>query len=882
MALLASIRKWTSALIRRRTLERELDEEISFHLEMAAADNQRRGMTPVDSRRDALRRFGGVTQSKEATRAEWGILWLDDLSRDLRFGFRLLRASPIFTVAVALTLGVGIGATTTAFGVLEGILLRPLLYREPDRILTLWETDTARGESRLEVSPGNYWDWQERQRTFERVALLEPSGVDLELAPDLPPLPVKTWATTEGFFEIMGTAPLLGQLPAREHFLPNAEPVVVLSYEFWQRQLAADPEIVGKNLRLDGKPARVLAVMPRDFAYPPGGRAMWVPGAFPDYHFGVRSGTWMQSVGRLAAGATVEAARSDLRRIAAELASEHPQTNTGKGATAIPIRDAVLGSIRPILWLVFAGVALLLAVGCANVVGLMLARLAARERELALRHALGAHTRRLARQLLAETLALCVLAGLLGLALALAGLRLLVILSPPEVPRLDQVRLGAWSGGFAFLLTGVVLVLSGLLPALRGARMPPGQALERSGRTHTASRGHWRVQGVLVAGQVALASVLLVGAGLLLRSFRTLFDRPLGFAVENRLEMQVFLYDLFPKAEQRQSFLRQVRERLEALPGVGGAAAVSSLPLHPSAIDSRDDVEIHGRPLAAGSMPFAYTTVATPEYFALMEIPLLEGRRFGAADGATAPRVCVLNETMARRYWPSESPIGKRLTFGVMGPPSEWEVVGIVGSVRPGGFETEPRPEVFVPFEQLPTGSLTLVLRADRRARALLGPAQQVVWDIAPRQTIYHAATLESLLDQTLVRRRFALALLTSLALVACLMAATGVYSLISFALSQRTAELGIRKALGAKDRDLLRLGLGWAARWAGAGLVLGLLASLLATRLLRPWLVDVEPGDPYTLAAVLAVMGGVALLAAYLPSRRAASMEPMRALRLE
>lgn len=868
-------------LRRRRSIEFDLDDELRFHVEMETEANLRRGLDADAARRAAIKTLGGLPQVRAATRSVWRLPWVEALLRDLHFAGRLVRRRPAFAAAVIVPLAVGIGATTTAFSAVEGMLLRPLVYAEPERVMTVWETDVEQGGSRLEVSPGNFVDWRERNHTFDVMALAVPDGAELETSPDLPREYLSTWQVTDGFFEALGVGPLLGELPSAEHFLEGAEPVVVVSHDVWIKRWGGESSAIGTTLLLDDEPVRLVAVMPPGFEYPPG-RGVWIPGALPEYHLDLRAASFTQAVGRLAQGVSAGEAGADLARISAALAREHPETNQGIGVELLPLPDRLLGEARPILWLVLTGVALLLVVTCSNVASLLLARGATRAREVAVRRALGANRRRLARQLFTETLVLCLIAGALGLVLALAGARAVVALAPADLPRLDQVRPGVGAGAFTFALTGVVALLAGLLPAVRGARSDLRGPAEE-GATHTGSRQRWRLQGALVAGQIAIALLLLIGAGLLLRSFGELLARDLGYEPRNRLHVQLFFWNRFDGPEQRSAFLAAALERLRATPGVAGAAAVSWLPLQPNGVDPRDELLIHGRPRSShGAASYVYPVAATPGYFRVADLPLVAGRAFGPADRADGKRVAIVDEETVRRYWPGESPIGRRIDFGVMSAPRDWEIVGIVGSIRPTGFESEPRPQVYVPYEQARIGTMTLVAQTAGRAEELLPGARQAVWDADPHQVIYDDGTLEDLLGGSLARRRFAVLLVAALAGVALLVALLGVYALVAFAVAQRIRELGIRKVLGAREADLLRIPFRWASRWAAAGLAGGVLLALAGTHLLAAWLVEVEPGDPGTYVGVGVLVALASALAAYLPARRVAGADPLAALRAD
>jgi predicted permease len=654
---------------------------------------------------------------------------------------------------------------------------------------------------------------------------------------------------------------------------------VLISEGLWRRRFAADPGLVGRTIELDGAPTPVLGVLPDTVGFP-GPAAVWAPKRLRPGEREDRLADYRHAIGRLAPGVTPEQAQRDLDRVAALSAGRHPQIHAGRGLAAVPLAEVVLGPVRPAIHLLLAAAGLLLAIACANVAGLLFARGSERQSELAVRGALGAGRGRLGRQLLTESVLLAALGGIVGLGLAALATPLLVRLLPPDLPRATEIALDG-----RVLAVGVVLILAtglaaGLAPALRLTRPHLAAALHAGGRASEDPQ-RARVRQGLVVAEIALALVLLVTAGLLMRSFTRLVGNELGFVTEGRLALQVFLWDRNPTEAARAARVDEISARLAALPGVEAVGVVSALPFHPGSIDIETEVRAEGRPERPGEgADTAFATVASPGYFRAVGIPLVSGRGFGDADRDGAPPVALVNRTLARRMFGGADPHGERLIVGQDGRMGTWEIVGVVGDVRSKGFDSEPRPEVYVPFAQSRTGSLTFVVAAAGDAVPLLPLAQQVVWDVDPEQTIYDAAILDDYVADTVAERRFLLLLVAGFSAVALLLAAVGTFALISYSVAQRSHEMAIRRALGAPPRALVVGVLVQAVRLGVPGVALGLLLAAAAAGALRPLLYRVAPSDPLTLVPLAVLMLGVTLLGAWLPARHAAATDPAAALR--
>jgi predicted permease len=867
-----------------RQLGAEVDDEIRFHLEMRARELERRGESAERAWAEAVRRFGDVAATRAVcvasdARKERRMMRREvvrETVQDLVHAARQLRRRPGFAAVAVATLAVGIGATTAIVSVADHVLLRPLPYAQPERVVTLWETRAHAGDAALEVAPGNFLAWRERLTSYDHLGLAEPWGFDWTAGG--PPEPLRAWAVTEAYIEALGVRPLHGRAFAPDEYAEGSG-VIMLSHGFWVRRFGGDPNVVGTTMVLDGVPTTVIGVLPAGLEYPHV-RDVWAPKWFREYEALDHSPGYMIAVGRLKPGVTMAAASSDARRVAALLAAEHAAAEGGPaGIRLVALAERVLGDVRPALLVLLGAVAFLLLIACVNVAGLLLAQGTARERELGIRVAHGAGRGRLVRQLLTEGLLLALLGGMLGLGIAYAGVSAMMRLAPEGLPRFGGVSIDGRVLLFSLFITVASVLVFGLVPALRFSRPNLAGVLGSSSRTATTARAGLRLRNVLVVGEIALALVLLAGAGLLGRSFVRLLAVDPGFAMADRATVQVFLSDRNPQLAQRLERIAELETRFAALPGVSAVATVSALPFHPSQIDTESPVVVDGAELEP---VLSQTTIASPGYFRVMRIPVLAGRDFAAEDGPRSPPVAVISALLAERLFGAESALGRRITVGVMGQPVSREVVGVVGDVRPTRLDGDSRPEVYVPYAQSGAFSATFVVHAPRGAAALLPALRQQVWEVDPEQTIYHAGTVEDMIGATLTDRRFQLTLLGAFSCVALLLAAIGIYALVSFTTSRRARELGVRLALGAARPQLLALVLRQGVALAAAGTALGLLASVALTRFVRHMLFGVTPADPVTLLAIAGAMMIAAIVAATVPALRATRTDAASALRAE
>ena len=868
------------ALLRSESIHDEIDEEMRFHIDMRTEENVRAGMTPEEARRDAERRFGRLTRVKEQGYEVRGGRWLESLWQDCRYGARMLWKNAGFTAVAALVLALGIGANTSLFSVVNAVLLRPLPFPDAERIVWFDGINQARGITTSNLSPPDYKDWEQQAGAFERTAAYVTGSANLS-AEGGEPERVQRVSVTAGFFPVLGVGPALGRALSPEDEAPGAEDVVVISHALWRGRFGADPNVSGRRINVNGKPHTVVGVMPPSFDYPRQSQ-MWTPFK-PERSAERRDNRFVFVLARLRPGATVEEAQAQIDTISGRLGQQYPETNAGWSARLTRLHERTVRDVRASLLLLLGAVGFVLLIACANVANLLLARAAARRREIALRTALGAGRLRVVRQLLTESLMLAALGGAAGLALSLFLTRLLVAISPANLPRLNDVGMDWRVLGFTVGLVCVVGLLFGLAPALQASRADLSESLKEGSRGSSEGRGRNRVRSALVVSEVALSLLLLVGAGLLVRSFLLLGDVNPGFDPANVLTMRLSLPSAtYPEPGRRVEFFRELTRRVEALPGVEAAGAAISLPLGGTTLSVGRGFVREGNPLAAEHAFDAGYVVVTPGYLRAMRIPLKSGREFTDRDAADAPPVAVINESLARRMFPGEDPVGKRLTA--------WrdekfarEVVGVAADVKMGQMESEDAPQVYVPLAQNATwGSLSLAVRTTVEPESLAGAVRGAVLALDKNQPVYDVRTMDDVRSASVAGRRMVVILFGVFAVLALLLAAIGIYGVLSYAVAQRTHEIGIRVALGARRMDVLRLVVGQGMRLVMLGVGLGVAGAFAVTRLLESLLFGVSATDPATFAGVAAILSAVALLACYIPARRATRVDPMVALRYE
>jgi putative ABC transport system permease protein len=790
---------------------------------------------------------------------------------DTRYALRQMRKAPGFTLVAVLTLTFGIGATSAIFSVVNAVMLKPLPYPDQERLVFVYEMLPQYG--RFAVAPENFQDWRARNQVFERIATFR-TGFETLVGSEQPER-INRGEVSWDIFELLGTPPMLGRGFLAEEDAPDHNNVVVLSYGLWQRRFAGDPSIIGQSLTLGGTPSTVVGVMPEDFYFPNRSTEFWRPIALPATRAG-RGGHYLGTIARLKREVSLEQASAEMRTIATQLAQEYPTTNRDESAEVIQMHELIAGPVRPMLLTLLAAVGLVVLIACANVANLLLVRASVREREMAIRAALGAGGRRLIGQMLSEGIVLAGAGGLLGVLLASVAITPIQTLGRTSIPRVADVALDGNVVAFVLFVTVLTGLLFSVAPAWHAARVGFGSLLKEGARGSSA-RGH-RVRSLLLVGEVALSIVLLVGAVLLLRSFARLSGVDPGFRPENVLTFSVGLPDSsYPEDHQRVALFDRLLERLGALPGVQHLGMVQTIPIRSDHITS---FTIQGRPPnPPGADPSANYRAASPGYFAALSIPVHRGRTFTPADTETSPHVAVIDEAFARQHFANEEPIGRAINSGDR---STYEVVGIVGSVHHEGLHVPPRPTLYVPFRQSVFSTMWIMLRTPGDPMALANDVRQALREIDSTLPAAAMAPLATVIDDSIAQRRFSMLLLAVFAAVALFLAAVGLYGVVAYAVSQRTQEIGLRMAIGAQRSDVLRMVLGDGMKLAAVGVVFGLGTALALARYTESMLFGVTPLDAVSYAATAAVMLAVSALACYVPARRASAVDPLQALRTQ
>ena len=859
------LRHLARSLFTRNAVERDLDDEIHDHLDREIADRVKQGIPLREARRQALADFGGVDHVREQLRDEHGISLTEDLARDARFASRRIIRNPRYAALVILTLGLGIGAGTAVFSAVDGVLFKPLPMSDPDALMTVWISRPAEGQARDDFAPGLWLDIRERSKTLTHIAAAEPWGVNISTESSTER--IEAWQVSQDFLGLLGVRPHLGRHFAPRDFEVGAAPVVILDHAFWQARFASDESIVGSTLRLDQRPVTVVGVMPRGFELP-GKTDVWTPWVVREDQRQDRFSSYIRVYARLAPGATVEQARSELNGIAAALAREYPRSNTGVSFVVLSLEDFIIGSRRPLLFTLLGAAALLVLVALVNVAALHLTRLERQRRETAVRAMLGASTGQLARPLVVEAMVLAGLGGLVGVAVGYVGLQALHALGPADLPRLADIRIDWRAVAAAAFLSALGAALLALFPLLRLAGAS-------GSRTIAGHRNATRGRRAVVGAQIAIGLVLLVGTSLLARSFVQVLSADRGYRTDHLLSFTTWVYDEYPDNAGRLEFVRSVMERLGALPGVESVSMGSALPMAEEITGERAEVIPVGTAGAPGEERPARGTVVWPSYFQTLGIPLRSGRYLEMTDDGSAPLSVVVNESFVRRYFNGEDPVGRTVRIGLMGGPRERLIVGVVADTRHVRLDQPPEPGVFIPWGQMPIPSLTFIMRTTTDPGPLGPVVTKLMHDLDPRVGIARIATLDGLVDQRLRERRFLLVLLGAFSLAAVLVAAVGVFGVMSQAAVERRREIAVRMALGAAPRTILGEFVAEAGWMTIAGLLAGLAIALVATRAIARFLFDVAPFDPVSVGAAVLVVFTLALIAAFLPGWRAARTDP-------
>jgi putative ABC transport system permease protein len=799
--------------------------------------------------------------------------------QDMRYGARMLLKQPGFTLIAVITLSLGIGANAAIFSVVNAVLLRPLPFKEPERLVMIRETKIPQFPE-FSVSAGNFLGWKKQNTVFERLVAI--NGTSFNLVGKGDPEQLRAWRVTDGYFAMLGAQPLLGRVFLPEEDQPGRNNVVIMSHGLWQRRFAGDSKILNQPLMLSGRSYTVIGIMPATFQFGGPDLELWTPMAFTEQQAQSHGNHYLSAIGQLKRGVTIDQARTEMLAIAGRLATEYPGTNTGWSVKLMSLLEFIVRRIEPALLVLLVAVAFVLLIACANVSNLLLARAAGRQKEIAIRTALGARRGRIIRQLLTESALLALIGGAFGLVLAKVGMELLLNLAPQNLPRMSGISLDGRALAFTAAVTLLTAAIFGLFPALQSSKPNLNETIKDAGRGSTEGRQRLFVRNTLVVLEVGSALVLLVGAGLLIKSFWQLQKVDPGFKPDNALTVSVTLpRSKYQEETQQIAFFQQLLEKLGALPGVQAAGATNSLPLGGDTVLA---FEIQGRPpLPPGAGQSTNFYAVSDDYFKAMGIPLLRGRLLNQRDLRDSPHVAVINETMAKRMFPNEDPIGKRLTFDTGENNPDWfEIVGIVGDVKQYGLDQATTMQTYEPFTQQPQSSMRLVVRTAGDPTEQSAAIRNAVLELDKEQPISNIRTLADYLSTSIAQQQFSMMLLAVFAAVALVLSAVGIYGVLSYSVTQRTHEIGIRMALGAGRGKVLKLVVGHGMLLALLGVVIGLAAAFALTRLMTILLYGVTPTDPLTFSLIALLLLLVALLACWIPARRATQVDPLIALRYE
>jgi len=881
MRLSARVRSWFRASLRRTRMEREMDNELHFHLERYTEDLISEGVSPEEALRRARAEFGAIEARKEECREALGLRFFDDLRSDVRYAFRTLTKAPVFTTVVVLTLALGIGANTAVFSVLNTVLFRPLPYPQSERLVQMWSTNANTNRWGIWTAYPRFADWRRLATAFEEMAAVRFWVVNLTGGDH--PEALDAVLASARLFQVLRVQPMLGRAFLPEEDQPGHDHVIILSYGLWDRRFGSDRAVIGRAINIDRQSYTVIGVMPAGFRFPPDlppsqSIDAWLPPS-PDPSRNERGSNNYYVVASLRPAITAAQAQAEMDAINHGLAEKHSE-DRDLGVKVVGWQQQVGSDIRPVLLILWGAISLVLLIACANVANLLLARGAARQRDAALRQALGAGRARLMRQLLTESVMLALFGGAAGLSLAYLGLELFIRLAP-DIPRLTETTMDAHVFIFSAALTLGTGLLFGIMPALYSSKVDLQDALKESGSRLTASSGRARLRSVLVMAEMALAVMLLTGACLLLRSFVHVQQVDPGFNGQNLLTAFVILPpSRYPGPRSQALFFRQLMDHIALIPGVECAGGADSAPM---LSNDAGPVSIEGHEARPGERVIqAERPKITPDYFRAMGIRLLRGRAFTWADDENSPPVTIINEAAARQYWPSADPMRKRVRLEDGGPPVWRQVIGVVGNVRQDGLVETARPEVYAPLLQSPVPYMVLAVRTRVEPAALTGAIRHAVMVVDKDQPLFHIQTMQQVVSDSVAGRRFQMVLLALFASVALMLAAVGIYGLMSYSVSQRTHEIGIRMALGAKREGVLRLVLRQALLLAATGVALGIGGALILTRFLSSLLFGVSSKDPLTFVSVSLLLAGVATSASFIPAWRAARVDPMLALRHE
>jgi predicted permease len=878
--------------------EAEIVEEVSQHLEQDYDRAVNGGASAEEARRQALEQLNApdllgrelkrverrVSQQTAAPGAQLKTNFLGDLSQDIRYALRVLAKNPAFTLVAVIALALGIGANSAIFSVVDAVLLRPLPFKHPEQLVMLWENAAHQGFPKNTPSPANFLDWQKQVQSFTGIAAMAERSFNLTGVGE--PERLGGRRVSANLLDLLGVPAMLGRTFVPEDDKPGTH-VVLLSYSLWQRRFGSDPAVIGRALTLNGESYTVVGVMPRMVQLPGYENVsdqLWVPIAFPSEEAAQRGNHFLEVIARMKPGVTLKQAQAEMETIAARLEQQYPDYNTRIGAVVVPLHEQVVGDIKPALLVLLGAVGFVLLIACANVANLLLARAAVRQKEIAVRLAVGASQSRLIRQFLTESVLLAIFGAGFGLLLAFLGLRALRTFIPATISQAETIHIDARVLIFTVLIAVVTGVAFGLAPAIQGSHLNLNDTLKEGGRDSSGGSKGTRARNLLVIGEVAISFVLLIGAGLLINSFFHLRNLDPGFRADHLLTMKVDLSEVkYPDRERRAAFFDEVMRRVSELPGVRSAAVAGNLPLTYNGDSMTIGVEGVPDP-PSGQRPDVIFRAIGPGYFNTMGIPMAGGRDFTDQDNAEAKDVVVISEKTAQHFWPGQDPIGKRLKPGSSTSKSEWrEVVGIVKDVRQNDLIAPPKMQMYLSFRQLKdVAANALVVRTTVEPMSLAGSVRNAIWSVDKDQTVADIDTMDHIVAKAVARQRFSMVLLAVFAALALLLASVGIYGVMSYSVAQRTREIGIRMALGARRADVLQMTVRQGLKLVGAGMILGLGAAFILTRVMATLLYGISATDPITFLGISLVLLAVAVLASYVPALRATKVDPITALRAQ
>jgi putative ABC transport system permease protein len=888
MQFLSRLKSLWRNILYKSDIERDLDQEVRAYENLLAESKIAGGVSPGEARRTAAIEIQGSERLKETVREAKAGYQLEICLRDLRHGLRMLARTPGFTAVAILTLALGVGANSAMFSVINAVLLRPLPFEEPDRLVRVCTTTTMGNFPLIAVTSWkDLADWRQQSDSFEGMAVFSgdqdsyaaPEGVEQ----------IDTADVSAGFFEVLRVSPILGRTFTPDdrtghrigplYPITGADGVTLLGEGLWRQRFGSDPSIVGRSIVVDGYPSLVIGVIPDRFDALVGHAGMyfpWVPNEIEN-----RDERHLQVIARLKSGVSIARATAEMDGIAARLRDLYPE-DYKMGATVLPVQDMIVGNIRQMLLVLFGAVGLVLLIACANVANLLLARAAARGQEVAIRSALGASRFRLLRQFLTESVVLSVLGGGIALPIAFAVIRVLVRLAPDNIPRLQEVGLDPAVVAFTICLSILTALIFGVVPALRLSKSSFAESLKEAGRGASGSRHRAATGRLLVVSELAISLVLVTGGALLIKSFYNVRSVNPGFNPANLVMADVVLLEPKDKAGARKTFYDQVYQQVRSLDGAASVALTNTLPLGGGGDYSWDGFVPEGRPFNREEQVGAAYMRTSPGYFKTMQIPLIRGREFSEFDGGNTQKVCILSQTMARELWPDQDPIGKTLMSGENHRPVPHVVVGVVGDVKRFELSIPDYMTVYVPCAQDPLPFLIVVARSPSDRSQLGASIKDLIGSVDKDLPVYNIRTMDEVMERTLALRKFSLILVSTFAGLALLLAAVGAYGVISYSVAERTQEIGVRMALGATHMRIVSLVVGQGFRFALVGTAIGLAGAFALTRLISTLLFEVSPTDPVILALVAGFLFAVSLLASYIPARRATRVDPMRALRAE